>query len=96
MILLIAKNTLKPGNQAAFLELAGKMVVATRAEEGCVSYELAADDTDDTVFYFIETYKDEAALEAHRATTHFRTYVPQIGALRTKPSELTQCTTLTV
>ena len=35
---------------------------------------------------------DEKAVEFHRATEYFRTLVPQIGALRMKPSEVSTCT----
>ena len=34
----------------------------------------------------------EKAVEFHRATEYFRTLVPQIGALRVKPSEVSTCT----
>ena len=37
-------------------------------------------------------YQDEKAVEFHRATEYFRTLVPQIGALRVKPSEVSTCT----
>ena len=41
---------------------------------------------------FIEKYKDEKAVEFHRGTDYFQTIVPQLGALRVKPSELSTCT----
>ncbi|MGN0136874.1 antibiotic biosynthesis monooxygenase [Anaerotignum sp.] len=91
MIVLIAKNTLKEGNQEEFIRIAGILAEETRKEPGCLSYDLAKDETEDTVFYFIEKYKDEAALEAHRASAYFQTYVPMLGALRTKPSEVSKC-----
>ncbi len=94
MIVLIAKNTLQEGKQVEFVRIAEKMVEESRKEEGCISYDLVKDESDDAVFYFIEKYKDEAALEAHRASTYFQTYVPMLGALRTKPSELSKCVTI--
>ena len=94
MIVLIAKNTLQEGKQEEFVRIAKKMVEETRKEEGCISYDLVKDETDDVAFCFIEKYKDEAALEAHRASAYFQTYVPMLGALRTKPSELSKCVTI--
>ncbi len=94
MILLIAKNTLKPGMQQAFLELAGQMVEKTRQEEGCISYDLASDQNDAEVFYFIEKYRDAQALDFHRKTVYFQSLVPQIAALRVKPSEVSTGTVL--
>ena len=43
-----------------------------------------------------EKYQDEKAVEFHRATEYFRTLVPQIGALRVKPSEVSTCTVVAV
>ena len=92
MVVLIAKNTVKEGLQQEFLKLAKEMTVKTRQEKGCISYDLASDQSDAQVFYFIEKYQDEKAVEFPRATAYFRTSVPQIGALRVKPSEVSTCT----
>ena len=92
MVVLIAKNTVKEGLQQEFLKLAKEMTVKTSQEKGCISYDLASDQSDAQVFYFIEKYQDEKAVEFHRATECFRTLVPQIGALRVKPSEVSTCT----
>ncbi len=94
MMVLIAKNTVQEGKREEFIRIAGKMVEETRKEAGCISYDLVKDEIEDAVFYFIEKYKDEAALEAHRASAYFQTYVPMLGALRTKPSELSKCVTI--
>ena len=94
MVVLIAKNTVKQGMQQAFLQLAKEMVIQTRQEEGCISYDLAEDQADPQVYYFIEKYADAEAVEVHRGTTHFRTLVPRIGALREKPSEVSTCTVI--
>ena len=88
MILLIAKNTIKEACIQNFLEIAAKLAAETQKEPGCLQYELIADQMESTVYYFSEKYQDEAALEAHRASAHFQTYVPQLGELRTKPSEI--------
>ncbi|MBQ3615912.1 MAG: antibiotic biosynthesis monooxygenase [Anaerotignum sp.] len=92
MILLIAKNTVQKGKQQEFTELAKEMIINTRQEPGCVYYDLAANQNDEQVYYFIEKYKDEEAVEYHRGTAYFQTIVPKLGALRVKPSEVSTCT----
>lgn len=94
MVVLIAKNTVKQGMQQAFLQLAKEMIVQTRQEKWCISYDLVSDQGNPQVYYFIEKYADEEAVEAHRGTTYFQTLVPQIGALRVKPSEVSTCTVI--
>lgn len=92
MILLIAKNTVQKGKQQEFLALAKEMITKTRQEEGCIYYDLVADQNDEQVYFFIEKYQDEQAVAYHRNTTYFQTIVPQLGALRVKPSEVSTCT----
>ena len=70
MVVLIAKNTVKEGLQEEFLEIAKEMIARTREEVGCISYDLASDQNDTQVFYFIEKYQDERAVEFHRATEY--------------------------
>jgi quinol monooxygenase YgiN len=45
---------------------------ASRKEEGVVSFDIARSREDPSVFVLWEVYRDEAALEAHKATEHFK------------------------
>lgn len=44
----------------------------TRAESGCVVYELLQNMYDPTDFTFVEEWEDEASLDAHLASEHIR------------------------
>lgn len=57
MILLIAKNTVQEGKQQEFVELAKKMIENTRQEEGCIYYDLVADQNDEQVYFFMKNTK---------------------------------------
>ena len=94
MIVLLAKSRLLEDKQQEFISVAEKLVKATREESGCVYYDLVQDAADEKVFYFVEKYRDESALEAHKASAHFQTYVPMMNALREGPSEVTRCMTV--
>lgn len=94
MIVLLAKSRLLEGKQQEFVAIAEKLVKATREEPGCVYYDLVQDVADDRVFYFVEKYLDEAAVEAHKTSEHFQTYVPMMNAFREGPSEVTKCVTV--
>ena len=94
MIVLLAKSRLLEDKQQEFISVAEKLVKATREEPGCVYYDLVQDAADEKVFYFVEKYRDESALEAHKASAHFQTYVPMMNALREGPSEVTRCMTV--
>ena len=94
MIVLLAKSRLLEGKQQEFLSIAEKLVKATREESGCVHYDLVQDAADEKTFYFVEKYCDEAAVEAHKTSVHFQTYVPLMNVLREGPSEVTKCMTV--
>lgn len=66
----------KPGSEQAVETILRGMVVATRQEPGNELYDLyrAASATGTAVFVLLERYRDQAALEAHRATEHYKTY----------------------
>ncbi len=94
MIVLLAKSVLLDGKQAEFITIAEKLVKATREEPGCIYYDLAQDAEDEKVFYFVEKYQDEAAVQAHKTSEHFQTYVPMMDALRESASEVKKYVTV--
>ena len=62
---LIAKITIKPGQERRFVEAMKAQVDASRAEPGVVGFRVLASSSDPLVFYSFEEYRDKAAFEAH-------------------------------
>ncbi len=52
-----------------------QLVESTRREPGCLMYVAHQKPGDPSTFFFYEQYRDEAALEAHRASPHFARFV---------------------
>ena len=50
------------------------LVEPTRAEPGCIAYDLHRSDEKAGVFMFCETFASQAALDAHLATPHFQAF----------------------
>jgi len=65
---LIAKITIKPGQERRFVEAMKAQVDASRAEPGVVEFRVLASSSDPLVFYSFESYRDNAAFEAHVRT----------------------------
>lgn len=82
MIVIVSRNCIRPDQRQAFLEITAPLVEQSRAEEGCLSYDLVADPADPNVFAFVERWRDQQALDAHNRSGHFQTIVPQMKALR--------------
>ena len=88
MIGVIATLKVKDGQQAAFEETAKRLVAAVRANEpGCLTYALHRTD-EPTTYVFLERYKDQAAIEAHRKMDHFRQIGRELGAVMDGPPQV--------
>jgi len=67
------------------------MVNPTRSEEGNEIYnfyEEKKDDGKNISFHLFEVYKDSAALDFHRNTTHYKNYRSKIADLLDRPIEV--------
>ncbi|QOP40869.1 putative quinol monooxygenase [Sulfurimonas marina] len=64
----------KEGCEEKMKELLSAMVVPSKAEKGCVFYEIVQYENNRRKFMAIETWADEAALDGHRASAHYAVY----------------------
>ncbi len=77
---IVATIKVKAGHAAPFEAIARKLVAAVNANEpGCMLYTLNRGE-DPVTFVFMERYKDEDAVKAHRATEHYRSFGKEMGA----------------
>jgi len=52
-----------------------KLIDKTRAEEGCINYDLHQDNSNPAHFVFHENWESEALLEKHLESQHIADYV---------------------
>jgi len=79
----------KPQHVARVRELLEWMVVNTRAEPGCLVYNLyEGADPEKAIFCLVERYRDDDALQAHRETDHYKAYRSEIMELLESPIEV--------
>jgi quinol monooxygenase YgiN len=79
MIVLKVDMLVKPGTEEKCREYIRILQEHSRKEPGCLLYIGHQSTADPRKFLFYEQYKDQAALEAHRASAHFNQYV--VGGL---------------
>jgi len=84
---VIARSVARKGNEDELRTLLQGMLVPTRGEQGCKSYELYESDSTGR-FYFDETWESEAELDKHIATPHFKYLEQAIGKLLEEPFEV--------
>lgn len=70
MIYVVATLTIKPGSLAALRAPAAACVAATRAEAGCLGYDLHVSLEDEQRLVFVEAWTTREALSAHARSPH--------------------------
>ena len=76
----------------AFLAAAKPMVAATRAEPGCQEYAFSPDPDDPTRIMLFELWDDQAALDAHFATTHMAEFQGRMAGIAVAGREIKKYT----
>lgn len=64
----------KEGAEAKMKELLSAMVVPSKAEKGCLFYEILQYKYEPRRFMAVETWEHEAALDGHKASAHYAVY----------------------
>jgi len=77
---VVATIKIQPGKNAEFEAVAREMMAAVRANEpGNKFYNFCKSKADETTYVVMEMYADQAALETHGKSDHFRTIGPKMG-----------------
>ncbi len=94
MLVNLVKVRIKPELRQRFLDAIEHDALASeRDEPGCLRFNVIQDTQDANVYFFYEVYKDEAALEAHRAAPHFEVWRAASAEVLDGPGERTMCNT---
>jgi (4S)-4-hydroxy-5-phosphonooxypentane-2,3-dione isomerase len=94
MLALWVKVRIKPEARERFLKaIEVDAIGSERDEPGCLCFNVLQDREDPNVYYFCEVYRDEAALEAHRAAPHYAVWRAAADTLDGTP-EATRCHTV--
>ncbi|MFC6704868.1 putative quinol monooxygenase [Flexivirga alba] len=78
-IAVTAIITAKPGSESAVQAALTALVEPTRAEPGCVDYQLAVSSVDPAVFITTERWRTSSDVEAHLETEHVKTALDTAG-----------------
>lgn len=73
-VFIFATLQCKPDSVAAVCEAMRGMQRDSRAEAGCLAYQVLQEEGCAEVLHVFESYQDMAAVEAHRASAHYLAY----------------------
>jgi autoinducer 2-degrading protein len=82
MLAMWERARIKPELRQRFLKaIEADALGSERDEPGCLRFNVLQDAQDENVYYFYEVYKDQAALEAHRAMPHYAVWRAAVDTL---------------
>ena len=91
MLAMWVKVRVKPEQRERFLKaIEVDALGSERDEPGCMRFNVLQDEQNHNVYYFFEVYRDQAALEAHRAAPHYAVWRAAADTLDSPP-EATRC-----
>lgn len=64
----------KEGHEKKMKELLTAMVEPSKAEDGCIFYDIFEYENDTKKFMAVESWRDEKALDGHKASSHYALY----------------------
>jgi len=82
MVSFTVRMRFEPGDHDEIVEILCKLTEGSRKEPGCVSYICHFVEGDPGTVLIYEQYADQAAVDHHRETPHFKQYA--IGGLYQK------------
>jgi quinol monooxygenase YgiN len=71
MIIVLAKLTSKNGMKNKIIDETKSLIEATRAEKGCIDYNLYEPIDSENTLLFVEKWEGKEFLESHLKQTHF-------------------------
>lgn len=83
MFVQLVHIRIKPGKTAEFFEVFRQNYDGTRAEPGNFRFDVLQDPEDENHFVIYEAFVDEAAVDAHRQTDHYKATVEGLKDLMT-------------
>ena len=81
MILIVAKNPVRPEHADDWPLLMEEFTTASRAEPGNISFDWYRSIDDPSVYLLVEAFEDGAAGEAHVNSKHFAAAMAKLPAL---------------
>ena len=94
MLAMWVKVRVKPEGRERFLQAIEVDALGSEKDEaGCLRFNVLHDQQDPNVYYFFEVYRDQAALEAHRAAPHYAVWRAAAETLD-GPPQATRCDTV--
>jgi quinol monooxygenase YgiN len=90
LLTVVANLRARPGQETELRHQLQRLVTPTRAEAGCIAYELNESKSEPGHFLFYEVWKTEADLDEHFQTPHMKAVGKVLPELLAEAMELSK------
>jgi quinol monooxygenase YgiN len=88
LLTIVARIKAKPRMEERMKQDLLGVLAPTRAESGCITFDLLLDKNDPTVFVLYENWKDQAALDAHFQQPYVKQVMKAYEEMLAEPLEV--------
>lgn len=85
---VVARIVARPDSVDIVREGLRSLLLPTRAERGCIVYDLMQNNADPTDFTFYEEWTDAAALDAHAVSPHIKAVFEKLEGHLAAPADV--------
>ncbi|MGH7163998.1 MAG: putative quinol monooxygenase [Nitrospiraceae bacterium] len=89
-VTVVVRLKAKAGMEARVRQELLNLLAPTRAERGCINFDMHQDPSDPALFLFHENWVSEDDLKRHFETPHIRRWIEVAKGLLAEPMELTR------
>jgi quinol monooxygenase YgiN len=87
---VIAHIRAKPGQESRVRKILEGLRAPTRAEAGCINYDLHQSQNDPALFVFYENWESETHLDAHARSAHIQSFRKLTDETLAEPVQITK------
>ncbi|MDA8306194.1 MAG: putative quinol monooxygenase [Deltaproteobacteria bacterium] len=87
-IFVVVRYKVKAGQEQKFRELFQPLIEASKADEGCINYDLRQSIDDSTVFVLCEAWENRELLNVHATKPHLKEFRSKVKDLMAEPPQL--------
>jgi quinol monooxygenase YgiN len=88
LLTIVARIKAKPGMEEQMRQSLLGVLAPTRAESGCITFDLLIDKNDPTIFVLYENWKDQATLDAHFQQPYVKQVTKAYEEMSAEPLEV--------
>lgn len=87
-VTVVARIKAKKGMEAAVRQELMALISPSRADQGCINYDLHQAKDDPSVFLFYENWESKASLDSHLGTPHLKAFIGKAEGLLAEPIDI--------